>query len=79
MTKEVIDLSLYEFDFKLYMKLPIPIKAIQIKIPFKVETLEGVMKGKAYDYLLVGINGERYPCDKEIFEKSYRLIDECST
>jgi len=38
---------------------------------FKVDTLEGTMKGKPGDYLVQGINGEQYPCDKEIFEKTY--------
>jgi hypothetical protein len=29
------------------------------------------MQGKAGDYLIKGIEGELYPCDKQIFWKSY--------
>jgi len=56
---------------KQYIKKPIPIRAIQIKCPFEVKTLEGLMKGKKDDYLIEGTQGELYPCDKEIFEKTY--------
>jgi hypothetical protein len=31
------------------------------------------MKGKKGDWLMVGINGEMYPCDKAIFNKTYKL------
>lgn len=36
-----------------------------------VETLEGAVILKAGGYLIKGIEGELYPCEKEIFEKSY--------
>ena len=32
------------------------------------------MKGKAFDFLVKGIKGELYSCDKEIFEKSYEKV-----
>lgn len=57
-----------------YIKKPIPIEAIQIDEEFTVETLEGTMKGKPGDYLIRGIEGEYYPCDEKIFEKSYDLV-----
>jgi hypothetical protein len=47
---------------------------MQIHEPFEVETLEGVMKGRPGDWLMIGIHGEMYPCSKEIFEKTYDLI-----
>ena len=56
---------------KPYVKKPIPIKAVQIDEDFWVETLEGNHQGKAGDYLIEGIKGELYCCDKEIFEESY--------
>lgn len=55
-----------------YTKKPIPIDAAQIFAPFKVDTMEGILEGKAGDYLIQGIRGEFYPCDKEIFEESYK-------
>jgi len=60
--------------YRLYAKKPIPIKAIQIHEPFQVETLEGTFTGKAGDYLVEGIKGELYACDREIFEESYDKV-----
>ncbi len=48
-----------------------PARAMQIEEPFSVETLEGTMEGKAGDWLMIGVNGEMYPCDAEVFDKSY--------
>lgn len=62
------------YNFQLAIKKPIPVKCFQIKEPFKVETMEGVLDAKAGDYLMVGIDGEMYPCDKKVFEKTYEII-----
>lgn len=61
-------------EFKRYVKKPIPIQAKQMGEPFSVETKEGTMQGKAGDYLIIGIRGEQYPCDKGIFEESYTEV-----
>ena len=63
-----------EFEFKQAVKKPIPIRCIQMHESFKVETMEGILEGKAGDYLMVGIKGEMYPCDKDIFEETYSFI-----
>ncbi|MGM5470989.1 hypothetical protein ACS386_11985 [Flavobacteriaceae bacterium LMO-SS05] len=63
-----------KLEFKQALKKPIPIKCIQIQEPFLVETLEGEMKGKKGDWLMMGVNGELYPCDQAIFEKTYKLL-----
>ena len=58
------------------MKRPIVVHAKQIGEEFRVDTLEGNYKqGKPGDYLMRGIDGELYICDKEIFEKTYDWID----
>lgn len=62
-----------ELEFKKALKKPIPVRCAQIDSPFEVETMEGVMKGKPGDWLMVGIDGEKYVCDKAIFEKTYTL------
>ena len=62
------------FDFNKAVKKPIPIQCFQIDEDFEVETMEGVMKGKRGDWLMVGVSGEMYPCDKTIFEKTYSLL-----
>lgn len=41
---------------------------------FIIKTLEGNMIATKEDYLIKGVNGELYPCKKEIFKKTYELI-----
>lgn len=62
-------------DLRPCMKKPIPVKATQMFAEFRVETLEGNYKqGKPGDYLMSGIDGELYICDKDIFERSYDWV-----
>ena len=62
-----------DLAFKKAVKKPIAIQCYQMNEPFEVETLEGTLKGKKGDWLMVGIEGELYPCDQVIFEKTYDL------
>lgn len=39
-----------------------------------IKTLEGTMKGKEGDYIIKGIKGEFYICDRIIFEDSYDIF-----
>ena len=55
-------------------KKPVIIRAIQVTEDFQVETLEGIMKGKAGDYLVKGTQGELYPVKKNIFETIYEMV-----
>lgn len=57
-------------------KKPIVIHAKQMAEDFEVMTLEGLMKGRAGDFLMRGINGELYPCKREIFEATYDWVTE---
>ena len=36
-----------------------------------IETLEGRMRAKRGDYIIKGVRGEVYPCDRAIFEETY--------
>ncbi|WGK64478.1 hypothetical protein [Croceiramulus getboli] len=63
-----------DLEFKKATKKPIPIRCIQMAEAFEVETIEGVMQGKKGDWLMVGIQGEMYPCDQKIFEETYTLL-----
>lgn len=68
---ELADVELFK-SFKNCMKKPIMVQAVQMNEDFRVNSLEGNYKqGKAGDYLMSGIEGELYICDKDIFEKSY--------
>lgn len=63
-------------DMRGCMKRPITVHAKQIQEEFCVNTLEGNYKqGKPGDYLMRGVDGELYICDKTIFEKSYDFTD----
>lgn len=64
-----------DLSFKKAKKKPIAIQVVQINEPFEVETLEGLMKGKAGDWLVVGVNGEMYPIADDIFKKTYDIVD----
>lgn len=37
----------------------------------KIATLEGVMHGNLGDWIITGVNGEKYPCKDDIFQKTY--------
>jgi hypothetical protein len=65
-----------EIPWKRAIKRPIPIRIYQMDDDFIVETLEGKMKGKKGDYLMSGVHGELYPCDKDIFERTYDIQKE---
>lgn len=41
---------------------------------FIIKTLEGNMIATKEDYLIKGVNGELYPCKKDIFEKTYVAV-----
>ncbi|MDQ7095638.1 hypothetical protein REC12_18775 [Desulfosporosinus sp. PR] len=43
------------------------------KVPF-VKTLEGKHYISKGDYIITGVEGERYPCKKSIFLKTYALL-----
>ena len=40
-----------------------------------IPTLEGVMTASPGDVIIRGVNGEIYPCKREIFEKTYDPVD----
>lgn len=40
----------------------------------EIETLEGVMRVNAMDFIICGLNGEFYPCKPDIFAKTYEEV-----
>ena len=65
-----------DLPFRKAVKKPIPIRCLQIDEPFVVETKEGTLRGKAGDYLMVGVQGELYPCERKIFEQTYEWVED---
>ena len=39
----------------------------------KIKTLKGLMNVSNGDYIIIGVNGEAYPCKPDIFEKTYEI------
>lgn len=41
-----------------------------------IETLEGTMRCDMHDYIIQGVDGELYPCRRDIFLKTYEKFKE---
>lgn len=41
-----------------------------------INTLEGTFVIRSGDWVVKGVKGEFYPCDKEIFEMTYERVEE---
>lgn len=59
-----------------FRKKPVIIEAVQTNVPLDIETLEGVMHASPGDWIITGVNGEKYPCKPDIFEKTYEPVPE---
>ena len=82
---DIVDAGTYvmdTFDMPLYQKLPIPIgyvetmKLLPPHTPAIVRTLEGDIDITASEnvYIMIGIDGEVYPIQKDKFERSYERL-----
>lgn len=58
-----------------YKKKPIVVEAIQTNKPMIIKTLEGDMVAEKGDWIITGVNGEKYPCKPDIFDKTYVPLD----
>ena len=47
-------------------KIPVIVDAIQIDTEMYIDTLEGVMKASPGDWIVTGVDGEKYPV-KQLF------------
>lgn len=43
-------------------------------VSVSISTLEGRMKVSVGDWIITGVNGEKYPCKPDIFEKTYEAV-----
>jgi hypothetical protein len=53
---------------------PVVKHCFKMKEDFEIYIGGGLATGCVGDYLMVGVDGELYPCKAEIFEKSYDVI-----
>lgn len=59
-----------------YRKRPVIVKAVQTLKGIDIETPEGVMHASPGDWIITGVNGEKYPCKPDIFAKTYEPVEE---
>lgn len=57
-----------------FRKKPVVVDAYQTDREMNIETLEGMMHAEPGDWIITGVNGERYPCKPDIFEKTYEPV-----
>ncbi|HEL2122727.1 TPA: hypothetical protein TZC25_001148 [Streptococcus suis] len=55
-------------------KIPVVVDAEQVSEVQYIETLEGTMKASAGDWVITGVDGERYPVKPDIFAKTYEIL-----
>jgi hypothetical protein len=72
MVKEIKKLSDVGTDWDWYTKRPIPIKAAELTEEVEIHTREGILRAYSGDFILQGVQGEIYPCGREIFFKTYK-------
>ena len=59
-----------------FQKKRVIVDAYQTDKDMYIETLEGVMHASQGDWIITGVNGEKYPCKPDIFEKTYEPVSE---
>ena len=70
-TSEVILPTGEALTFGVFRKTALT-RAVQVPVPFEVETLEGLHTAPAGAYLAIGPAGEMYPIQADIFEATYQ-------
>ena len=61
---------------KKYVKKPVVVEAYQTDREITIHTLEGDLMASVGDYIIIGVNGEKYPCKPDIFKKTYEEVQE---
>ena len=61
---------------KKYVKKPVVVEAYQTDREITIHTLEGDLMASVGDYIIIGVNGEKYPCKPDIFKKTYGEVKE---
>ncbi len=59
---------------KEFVKVPVPVKAIQVNETFEIETAFGSIRGKSGDFLVENEKGQLNIVDKDFFFKVYQMV-----
>lgn len=65
-----------ESKFEDFQKIPVTVSAYRTDEEVEIETLEGVMKADRGDWIIRGVKGELYPCKNDVFEMTYKKVEE---
>ena len=60
---------------KKFRKKHVVVEAYQTDKKEVIHTLEGDMIASPGDWIITGINGEKYPCKPDIFEETYEKVE----
>lgn len=64
----------YFLDMRLFRHKPTVLEGYQAEGIVYLLTLNGIVQTNPGDWIIIGVNGEQYPCDPEIFKKLYDII-----
>ena len=78
-TKKPVEIEYYPAEEKFFKNImewsteerPIKIMSSDLLTELTITTLEGEMNASHNDIIIKGVDGEVYPCKKEIFKKTY--------
>ncbi len=59
-----------------YRKRPVIIDARPVLEVEYIHTLEGTMRADPGDWIITGVQGEKYPCKPDIFEQTYEAVED---
>lgn len=76
MEKIITEGTVDESKFEKYVKKPVVIDAYLNDEEVMMETREGVLKAYKGDYIIRGVEGEIYPCNPDIFWKTYEKVED---
>lgn len=70
-----MDKKIKDVKWKSCTKRPVQVRYAEFEGEIEIETLEGVLRASGEDSVLIeGVEGEVYPCKKDIFYKTYDYI-----
>ena len=81
MYRRIEDIHKDKIDFEKQIliharKKPVVTRAFQAKVWLQVETSHGWVHAAPEDYILEDVHGYLCPCEKDIFEQTYEIVDE---
>lgn len=76
MVKVITEATAKTLEWKKCRNKPLQREYAEVTEETWIETREGTIKAyPGQDYLMKGVNGEIYPCKKDIFHKTYDTIE----